>query len=100
MPKHCQQKNGPIFHIERWLKPRLRCVCLVGALLLQVKVWDEDSEEDLQGKIFEGWLESGGRQKVQSATGFIVYSYKEAEDARSYGGNHKKCKGGNTIRVP
>jgi hypothetical protein len=48
----------------------------------------------------EGWLESGDRKKVQSATGFIVFSYKEAEDDRSYGDNHKTCKGGNTIRVP
>ena len=76
------------------------CTFKADSNKVHLTVWDEDSEEDRQGKIFEGWLKSGERQKVQSATGFIVYSYKEAEDDRSYGDNHKTCKGGNTIRVP
>ena len=76
------------------------CTFKADADKVYLTVWDEDSEEDRKGKIFEGWLESGERKKVQSATGFIVYSYKEAEDDRSYGDNHKTCKGGNTIRVP
>ena len=76
------------------------CTFKADADKVHITVWDEDSEEDRKGKIFEGWLESGERKKVQSATGFIVYSYKEAEDDRSYGDNHKTCKGGNTIRVP
>ncbi len=65
-----------------------------------VTVWDEDSGQDRQDKIFEGWLESGEQKKIQSTTGLIVFSYKEAEDDRSYGDNHKACKDGNTIRVP
>ena len=76
------------------------CTFKADSNKVHLTVWDEDSEEDRQGKIFEGWLESGDRKKVQSTTGFIVYSYKEAEDDRSYGDNHKTCKGGNTIRVP
>ena len=63
-------------------------------------MWDEDSDQDRQDKIFEGWLESGEEKKIQSATGFIVFSYKQSEDDRSYGDNHETCKGGNTIRVP
>ena len=67
---------------------------------VHITVWDEDSGQDRQDKIFEGWLESGQEKKVQSTTGFIVFSYKAADDDRSHGDNHKTCKGGNTIRVP
>jgi hypothetical protein len=76
------------------------CTLKADAKKVHVTVWDEDSEQDRQGRIFAGWLESGEEKKIQSTTGFIVFSYKEAEDDRSYGDNHKTCKGGNTIRVP
>jgi hypothetical protein len=76
------------------------CTFKTDANKVHVTVWDEDSEEDRQGKIFEGWLKSDERKKIQSNTGFIVFSYKLADDDRSYGDNHKTCKGGNTIRVP
>ena len=76
------------------------CTFKAVAGKVHLRVWDEDSGEDRQGKIFEGWLESGENKKVQSATGFIVYSYQEDGADRSYGDNHKTCKGGNTIRVP
>ena len=76
------------------------CMLKADANKVHVTVWDEDSDQDRQGKIFEGWLESGERKKIQSNTGFIVFSYKLADDDRSYGDNHKTCKGGNTIRVP
>jgi len=76
------------------------CTFKADSNKVHLTVWDEDSEQDRQGKIFEGWLESGEHKKVQSATGFIVFSYKEAEDDRSYGDNHKTCKGGDIIRVP
>ena len=76
------------------------CTFKADANKVYLTVWDEDSGQDRQGKIFEGWLESGEDKKIQSATGFVVFSYKEAEDDRSYGDNHKTCKGGNIIRVP
>ena len=76
------------------------CTLKADANKVHVTVWDEDSEQDRQGKIFEGWLESGEKKQIQSTTGFIVFSYKLADDDRSYGDNHKTCKGGNTIRVP
>ncbi len=65
-----------------------------------VTVWDEDSDGDRQDKIFEGWLESGKRQAITSTTGYINYSYKLADDDRSYGGENRSCEGDNTIRVP
>jgi hypothetical protein len=67
---------------------------------LHVVVWDEDSDEDRQGKIYSGKLEPGDRYDIKSKTGFIVFSYRRADDDRSYGDNHRKCKNGNTIRVP
>ena len=76
------------------------CTFKADSNKVHITVWDEDSEEDRQGKIFEGWLKSGERKKVQSTTGFIVFSYKVAVDDRSYGDNHRTCKSGNTIRVP
>jgi uncharacterized protein YxeA len=76
------------------------CTLKADADKVHLKVWDEDSGQDRQDKIFEGWLKSGEEKKIKSTTGFIVFSYKEAEDDRSYGDNHKTCKGGNTIRVP
>jgi hypothetical protein len=76
------------------------CVFKADEKKVDLMVWDEDSEEDRQGKIFEGALESGERKKIQSTTGFIVFSYKLAGDHRSYGDNHRTCKSVNTIRVP
>jgi hypothetical protein len=76
------------------------CVFKADAKKVHITVWDEDSGEDRQGKIFEGSLKSGERKQVQSTTGFIVFSYKQAGDDRSYGDNHRTCKSGNTIRVP
>jgi len=76
------------------------CVLKADVAKVYVVVWDEDSEEERQDKIFENWLKSGERHKIKSTTGFIVFSYKLAEDDRSYGDNHRNCKNGNTIRVP
>ena len=76
------------------------CMFKADSNKVHIRVWDEDSGQDRQDKIFEGWLESGEEKKIQSTTGFIVFSYKEAEDDRSYGDNHKTCKGGDIIRVP
>ena len=67
---------------------------------VHVVVWDEDSDEDRQGKIYSGDLKSGDRHNIKSKTGFIVFSYQRADDDRSYGDNHRKCNHGNTIRVP
>lgn len=76
--------------------------CMLKSIVDEVfvTVWDEDSGQDRQGKIFEGSLKSGGLKKITSSTGYIVFSYKEPDDDRSYGDNHKRCKGGNTIHVP
>ena len=67
---------------------------------VHVVVWDEDSDEDRQGKIYAGDLETGDRHEIHSKTGYIVFSYKRAADDRSYGDNHRRCKNGNIIRVP
>jgi hypothetical protein len=76
------------------------CTLIADAEKVRLTVWDEDAEEERQGKIFEGWLQSGERKKIQSTTGFIVFNYKLADDDRSYGDNHQACKDGNSIRVP
>ena len=76
------------------------CVFKAHMKKVHLIVWDEDEGEDRQDKTFEGWLKSGERKTVQSATGFIVFSYKLADDDRSYGDNHRRCKNGNTIKVP
>ena len=75
------------------------CIIKSDAGKVYLTVWDEDSDGDRQDKIFEGWLESGERQTINSATGYINFSYKLSDDDRSYGEN-STCKGGNTIRVP
>jgi len=76
--------------------------CMLKALVGEVfvTVWDEDSGQDRQAKIFEGSLKSGELKKITSSTGYIVFSYKEPGDDRSYGNNHKTCGGGNIIHVP
>ncbi len=76
------------------------CIFKADAGKVHLTVWDQDSEQDRQDKIFEGWLASETRQKVTSKTGFIVFSYKLADDDRSYGDNNRKCENGNIIRVP
>ena len=76
--------------------------CMLKSIVDEVfvTVWDEDSGQDRQGKIYEGSLKSGELKKITSRTGYIVFSYKKPNDDRSYGDNHKRCKGGNTIHVP
>ena len=76
--------------------------CLLKSLVDEVfvTVWDEDSGQDRQGMIFEGSIKSGELKKITSSTGYIEISYKEPDDDRSYGNNHKRCKGGNTIHIP
>lgn len=76
------------------------CIFKADAGKVQITVWDQDPDQDRQDKIFEGWLEPEGRQKVTSKTGFIIYSYQLADDDRSYGDNNRKCNNGNIIRVP
>jgi hypothetical protein len=76
------------------------CVLKADSAKVFIAVWDDDSDGDRQEKIFEGWLESGDRQTINSKTGYIDYSYQLADDDRSYGDNFKTCSGGNTIRVP
>ena len=76
------------------------CVLKSDMAKVYITVWDDDSDGDRQGKIFEGWLETGERRTIKSQTGYIDYSYKLADDDRSYGDNFKTCSGGNTIRVP
>ena len=75
------------------------CIIRSDAGKVYLTVWDEDSDGDRQDKIFEGWLKSGERQTIKSTTGYINFSYKSADDDRSYGEN-TICKDGNTIRVP
>ena len=76
------------------------CVLKADIAKVYVAVWDDDSDGNRQDKTFEGWLESGERQTIKSQTGYIDFSYKSANDYRSYGDNFKICSGGNTIRVP
>ena len=76
------------------------CVLKADMNKVYISVWDDDSDGDRQDKIFEGWLESGERQKIKSGTGYIDFSYKLANDYRSYGDNPKTCSGDNTIQVP
>ena len=67
---------------------------------VHLTIWDEDSGQDRQDKIFEGWLKPQERQKIKSSTGLIVFSYQMANEDRSYGDNHRTCKNGKTIHVP
>ena len=76
------------------------CVLKADVAKVHVVVWDEDSGEDRQDKIYEGWLKSGERHKITSQTGYIVFSYQLADADRSYGDNHRRCRNGNIIRVP
>ena len=76
------------------------CIIKADGRKVYLTVWDEDSDGDRQDKIFEGWLESDERRTIKSTTGYINFSYKLADDDRSYGGENRSCKGGNTIRVP
>ena len=76
------------------------CVLKSDISKVYITVWDDDSDGNRQDKIFEGWLKSGKRQAIKSQTGYIDFSYKSANDDRSYGDNLKTCSGGNTIRVP
>jgi len=89
---------GSPLHVTDAAAADKSCVFKAEAEKVHLTVWDEDSEEDRQGKTFEGWLESGDPKRIQSSTGFIVFSYKLAGDDRSYGDNHRICSGGNTTK--
>ena len=89
-----------LFPISNVAADENTCTFKADAGKIHVMVWDEDSQGDRQGKIFEGWLKPEERHKVTSETGFIVFSYKRSDDDRSYGDNHRNCRNGNIIRVP
>ena len=88
-----------LFQVEDAAADEKTCVLKADAKI-SLTVWDEDSGEDRQGKIYAGELESGQRHELKSKTGFIVFSYRRAGDDRSYGDNRRNCKNGNIIRVP
>jgi uncharacterized protein YxeA len=41
------------------------CMFKADSNKVHITVWDEDSGQDRQDKIFEGWLESGEEKKIQ-----------------------------------
>jgi hypothetical protein len=65
--------------------------CSVKAVVskVHIAVWDEDSDQHRQGKIFEGWIGSGGSRKITRNTGLIVFSYQQADADRAYSDNHR-----------
>ncbi len=69
------------------------CTLKTNADKVHVKEWDEDSDQDRQGKIFKGWLKSGKKKRSKVPPALLFSAIKEAEDDRPYGDNHKTCKG-------
>ena len=66
---------------------------------MSVTVWDYDISGNRQDVIYRGRLEKGEKQKINSYTGIIIFSYQPYGDDKSYGDNRGTCEKGNTIEV-
>jgi len=75
--------------------------CILYARLgnVSVTVWDYDISGNRQDVIYRGRLEKGEKQKINSYTGIIIFSYQPYGDDKSYGDNRGTCEKGNTIEV-
>ena len=63
-------------------------------------VYEFEPGSTIEKHLFKGVVKKGDKQKIESATGKIVYSYQVVSEDRSYGNNHERCVRGNWINVP
>ena len=63
-----------------------------------VKDMDLDGNP-MRSLVWKGQIKRGQRQKIESLTGRIRYSYTRTAESRTRGANYKPCLNGNTIQL-
>ena len=76
--------------------------CWLEATIERAYVYVTEMDQDgvTETRLWEGWIEQGERQKIESARGQIIYDYRLTSDDRTYGDNSADCDNGNTVSVP
>ena len=76
------------------------CWIKAGNTDANITVRDMDRDGNpLRGSIWKGQVKSGQRQRIESTTGRISYSYARAVESRKRGANYNPCTNGNTIQL-
>ena len=76
--------------------------CWIEASMEKVHVHVTEMDADGAGEttLWEGWIEQGDRQRIESTRGQIIFSYRIASEDRTYGDNSTTCSNGNTVSIP
>ena len=76
--------------------------CWIEASMEKVHVYVTEMDADGAGEttLWEGWIEQGDRQRIESTRGQIIFSYRKASEDRTYGDNSTFCGNGNTVSIP
>jgi hypothetical protein len=53
----------------------------------------------VSGMTWKGQIKSGQRQRIESTTGQIGYSYARTVESRKRGANYNPCNNGNIIQL-
>lgn len=74
------------------------CSIKAGNTDASITVRDMDRDGNpVSGTIWKGQIKSGQRQRIESKTSRISYSYARAVESRKRGANYNPCTNGNTI---
>ena len=74
------------------------CWIKAGNTDARITVRDMDRDGNpVSGSTWKGEIKSGQRQRIESKTGRISYSYARAVESRKRGANYNLCNNGNTI---
>ena len=76
--------------------------CWLEASMEKVHVYvtEMDADGANEAKLWEGWIEQGDRQRIESTRGQIIFSYRLASGDATYGENSTSCGNGNTVSIP
>ena len=76
------------------------CWIKAGNTDANIVVRDMDRDGNpVGGLTWKGQIKSGQRQRIESKTGRINYSYARAVESRKRGANYNPCTNGNTINL-
>ena len=67
---------------------------------VHVYVTEMDADGSGETTLWEGWIEQGDRQRIESTQGQIIFSYRMASEDRTHGDNSTFCGNGNTVSIP
>ena len=76
------------------------CWIVASMEKVHVRVTEMDADGAGETTLWQGWIEQGDRQRIESTQGQIIFSYRMASEDRTYGDNSTFCSNGNTVSIP